>query len=91
MFKEDLALAYHPQTPKWQKVGIPGALGFCIIMFMTSHTNVLASVDIRMEFGGEMIDLRGERASERKWLQPPTSTTKLTLFHPIRSAQGSRG
>ena len=59
LFKGDEALAYHKQTPPWMKVGVPSALIFCILMFMISHTNVLASVDIRMMFAGELIDLRG--------------------------------
>tara|TARA_B110000971_G_C19731406_1_gene373215 strand:- start:169 stop:474 length:306 start_codon:yes stop_codon:yes gene_type:complete len=38
----------------------------------------------------QSMNTKGERASERKWLQPPTSTTKPSLTHSIRLARSAQ-
>ena len=59
LFKGDTCLHFSPSVAPWMKYFVPTALVICIMCFMLSHTSVLASVDIKLTFGGQVIDLRG--------------------------------
>ena len=58
MYKNDRSLAFHHAVAPWMKLGVPVALFTCIAMFMLSHTSVLASIDIRITLGGDVLDFK---------------------------------
>jgi len=59
MFKQDRSLAFHPAVAPWMKIGVPIWLFTCIGMFMASHSSVLATIDIKMTLGGDVLNFKG--------------------------------
>ena len=59
MFSKDASLAFHPAVAPWMKLSVPFLLFFCIGMFMGSHTSVLATIDIKITLGGDVLNFKG--------------------------------
>jgi len=67
-----------------------------LLLLCDEHNAIVCSADNQEQLT-ELIDLligslltchvSGERTNERKWLQPPTSSTELTSIHSIRLAR----
>ncbi|GMH52223.1 hypothetical protein TL16_g01185 [Triparma laevis f. inornata] len=58
MYKADFSLAFHPAVAPWMRISVPLCLFICIGMFMMSHTSVLASIDIRITLGGDLLNFK---------------------------------
>ncbi|GMH93338.1 hypothetical protein TrVE_jg14319 [Triparma verrucosa] len=58
MYKADASLAFHPAVAPWMKISVPICLFTCIGMFFMSHTSVLASIDIRITLGGDLLNFK---------------------------------
>ncbi|GMI21886.1 hypothetical protein TeGR_g8129, partial [Tetraparma gracilis] len=59
LFKTDRSLAFHGAVTPWMRVAVPLLLWMCIGLFMLSHTSILASIDIKITIGGDVLDFKG--------------------------------
>jgi hypothetical protein len=58
LFKHDKCLGFNPAVSMWMRISIPCLLWMCIGLFALSHTSVLASIDIKITLGGDVLDFK---------------------------------
>jgi len=58
LFKKDRCLGMHPAVAMWMRFLVPFLLWLCIGLFAASHTSVLASIDIKLTIGGDILDFK---------------------------------